>query len=206
MKDNIRILHLSDLHLPAKGSPDAAIVLDALTKDLEGKTFDIVVFSGDLVSKGSESSAFARAKTTFIEPVLSKCSLGLDRFFICPGNHDIDKSVVEKNAWVEAGLVQALNSRQAVNDFVDQYWAEGAGKPSEPFSRCKNFYRAIWSIEGANCLISNQFVRVHKLAIDGRSIGIVCANSAWRCTGRAGDAEARRRCVSCRHCVSQSGK
>lgn len=111
----LRLLHISDLHEGEKmvnGKDTPALWrrrrvlgdewkrnLDALSN--EG-AFDLVCFTGDAAYSGGSGSyggvlEYEKAEA-FFEKVLSRFSLGWDRFFIVPGNHDVDQSI-EKAAW-----------------------------------------------------------------------------------------------------------
>lgn len=105
----ICILHLSDLHFSGSADADAKIVINSLLKDIEreratGAIIDIVIFSGDLVQAGKDSTVFDEAQKEFIEKVITAAGISSDCFFICPGNHDIDRDIVDKETYVEIGL------------------------------------------------------------------------------------------------------
>jgi hypothetical protein len=96
----ITILHLSDLHYDPKRRVDQGIVLKALWDDLatlceEGISPDLIIFSGDLVNKGDDASAYEEAKENFIEPLLKTTGLHSDCLFIVPGNHDVQVSEIK---------------------------------------------------------------------------------------------------------------
>src|SRR4051812_30033165 len=97
----LSILHLSDLHFVGLKSPDQKIVLEALLKDFRSEFQaarirpDLVVFSGDLVQAGASLELFAEARREFIEPMAAAFGISAKRIIICPGNHDISKSVVD---------------------------------------------------------------------------------------------------------------
>jgi hypothetical protein len=98
----------------------------------------LVIFSGDLVHAGGTDDYFYIANEKLIEPVLSAAHLSQSYFFIVPGNHDIDREEVRRNAVIEDGQFTSLSSREKVNSFVDQILR--GGDVDFNFRRLKNFF------------------------------------------------------------------
>ena len=94
----MKILHITDLHYTNKiGSRTKQKKLidnfiDDLTKNVED--IDFVIFSGDLVNDGSSVSDFQLAREGFLEKILSTLKIEKKNLFICPGNHDVDRTQV----------------------------------------------------------------------------------------------------------------
>ena len=98
---NLRILHLSDLHL-VKDNPtmDALLMylnqsMDEIQKD---GGIDLVIFTGDLIDKGGAgfgdiNTAFKKFEEVVITPILEKLRLSRDRFVFIPGNHDTENDI-----------------------------------------------------------------------------------------------------------------
>ena len=55
----IRVLHLSDFHFDEKYISEYKAEVENLCKSLDGQSIDIVVFSGDLVNKGTKKETFS---------------------------------------------------------------------------------------------------------------------------------------------------
>ncbi|WP_442868836.1 metallophosphoesterase family protein [Bradyrhizobium sp. CCBAU 53380] len=122
----MKVLHLSDLHLSAKHQHDEEIVLKAAIEAIEARrdeagAFDLVIFSGDLVNRGGDENVFQTARSTFIKRLLNAAGASESQFVICPGNHDIDRDVVRKVGYIEAGLLKTLTNRDEINKFVDDH-------------------------------------------------------------------------------------
>ena len=94
----LRLLHLSDLH--EAGARSRAVWrrrrvlgeafrqnLDELTAD--GTPVDLVCFTGDVAAAGLPAE-YGWA-TDFVASVLEHLSLPATRFFVVPGNHDIQR-------------------------------------------------------------------------------------------------------------------
>jgi predicted MPP superfamily phosphohydrolase len=164
------------------------IVKKALFRDLERLQDEeikpnIVIFSGDLIHTGDfgyseQRSDYEGVKSWFIDPLLELLTLDANHFFICPGNHDIQRSEVDKHGYLEEGLKQTLKSRFAVNELLDHF-----EQNLEAFARLKNFERFQVSIQSEYMRNSNIFFSTYTLEIANKRVGIACINSAWRAYG-----------------------
>lgn len=185
----INILHLSDLHISKDKISDILIVRDALFEDLEshfdsqGLTPSLVIFSGDFVQIGDkgydqEESQFELALTEFINPLLKLLDLRFDSFFFCAGNHDIQRSKVDK--FYESGLESNLNDTPSVNDLLNK-----VEDNHNPFERIDNFNRFRNSLIEKNPYLVNKnyLYSTYNYCINGVKIGIACLNSSWRAYG-----------------------
>jgi 3',5'-cyclic AMP phosphodiesterase CpdA len=99
------LLHLSDLHFRRGevGTPmDPNLHLrNALLRDAEercdrlGAPVDAVLISGDVAFAGDpEEYRFA---LTWLEDLCARCDTTLAAVFVCPGNHDVVRSVASRN-------------------------------------------------------------------------------------------------------------
>jgi predicted MPP superfamily phosphohydrolase len=119
---DFRILHVSDLHF-SKGA-DREIVLNSFFRSLDeicsaqGK-FDLVIFSGDLVQAGGTNKQFEDARSAFIDVVIKSAGVEPTMFVLCPGNHDVNRDVVRRDAYIQQGLGQTLTDRNSINSFLD---------------------------------------------------------------------------------------
>jgi len=111
----VRVLHISDLHMRSVEGPQAErarleaafrwrVLGETWTANLaelrnDGVPFDLVVFTGDLGDWGHPTdypSALA-----FLRETCAALDVPLDRLFVIPGNHDIDrKAQVAAWRWV----------------------------------------------------------------------------------------------------------
>ncbi len=144
----LTILHLSDLHWTEAKATDMRIVVNALCADLQhlskNKNIrpDLIVFTGDLVLAGEDSSAFQSARSNFIEPILSATDLPKDSFFIVPGNHDVSRKAVRANAFLEAGALATLSSDESLNQFIDKLDGNDVAS-MRVIERSTNFYQFV---------------------------------------------------------------
>jgi calcineurin-like phosphoesterase family protein len=102
----VRILHISDLHERGPRESESfrrrRVLGEAWKKNLdallEDGSIDLVCFTGDIADWGKPEE-YGPA-TDFVEALLRHLSLGIERLFLVPGNHDIDRTKGE-NAWAE---------------------------------------------------------------------------------------------------------
>jgi predicted MPP superfamily phosphohydrolase len=103
MSHSLRILHLSDYHERAAKEPDPAErhyvfgenwqknVMDIFTDCDRTAPVDLVCFTGDLAFSGREDEYAEAAK--FLDDLLTKLKVPRERFFVVPGNHDVDRTI-----------------------------------------------------------------------------------------------------------------
>jgi predicted MPP superfamily phosphohydrolase len=187
----LTFLHLSDLHYDRSKRSDLDIVLQALFDDLrflsdtDSLAPDLILFSGDLVNAGRSHDDFLYAHEAFVVPLSNCLGLPLDNFFIVPGNHDIDRSVVKSfKGFVESGLRTQLSSTSAVNDFIDEVISGEAQDAAQlALLRLSHYMKYVDSCLKHSPRFSCPFVTVESLTIKNISISISCFNTAWRATG-----------------------
>ena len=101
-------LHLSDWHEGAEEhNPELAqfdrlkVVLPKLIEDIQNRhqispdlsQVDFIVFSGDVTFSGEEKQ-YDNAYEKFFKPILEATNLTEDKLFIVPGNHDLNRNIV----------------------------------------------------------------------------------------------------------------
>jgi predicted MPP superfamily phosphohydrolase len=179
---------LSDLHYDPTRCHDSKIVIDALTTTLSEKRLsnelapDLVFFTGDLVQAGTYPQYFDAVHETFVLPVLRATELSMERFYICPGNHDIDREVVRNEPWIENGLKGTLTSVDEVNKFMDSVQADPA-RGDKPLQRLTNWFRYAKTLHAQHHIRQDPFLTTYQIEVKGTKIGISSFNTAWRATG-----------------------
>ncbi len=184
--EDITILHLSDLHYDSTNEKDMQIVLKALFSDFEkmqetGIKPEIVIFSGDIINAGDSGYSntqndYDKIGDILIEPILKIFGLATDNFYICPGNHDIQRKKVHNI--IESGISNTLTDRAKVNSFIDRY-----EDFEYAFARMENYDQFKNSLINSNCITSNFLYSTYKFTKLDKQIGIACINSAWNAYG-----------------------
>ncbi|MBD8658437.1 metallophosphoesterase [Oxalobacteraceae sp. CFBP 13730] len=180
----MRIVHLSDLHLSNASISDQSIVLKALFADLrrlsEESPIDIVVFTGDLVAKGEFSTeTLALVRDTFVIPVGHAANISPSRFFLVPGNHDVNQ---KKRTNLLNPVIEACTSKDKVNNLLDQM-----DDHEQLLSQMKDFNEIFTSLMQSTPTYSDALCRTYTVNVNGIEVGVACLNSAWKSSGQSGD-------------------
>lgn len=91
----LRILHVSDLHAgPEENASGWAMLREAWDDRLasiqsDPRKVDIVCFTGDVANRPRRSDYDAASK--ILKRLLNRLELPVDRLFVVPGNHDVDR-------------------------------------------------------------------------------------------------------------------
>ncbi len=107
MDGTLTWLHLSDLHASERSDWDARRVLETLLEDLQTLRDehelrpDLLFFTGDaaFAGRGDEFDTAGR----FLESVREACGVERENVFLVPGNHDVDRTVIDPDdtAWLD---------------------------------------------------------------------------------------------------------
>jgi hypothetical protein len=111
----LRILHLSDLHIgrekPIGAWRERPFMGEAWRENLRHicaqGAIDLVCLTGDVAHSG-KAEEYDQAKH-FVFELMSTLQLGMDRFFVVPGNHDIDRSL-NPDAWTILNRTSVLRN------------------------------------------------------------------------------------------------
>jgi predicted phosphodiesterase len=172
-------LHLSDWHQRGEDF-DREIVRDALLADVENRrrissdlgSVDLIIFTGDLTFSG-KSEEFDAAYNYLLKPLFKSLGLteaeGKDRLCIVPGNHDLDRSVLQT-----LDLSASVRGPRDIHEILS---TEGKRKALfSPFAAYRNFISKQFAGSMGD---EPEYSYVRKFDIDGRKVGIVGLNSAW---------------------------
>ena len=127
----LQFLHISDIH--GKGPKESEpwrrrrVLGDQWRRNLETiqeeeGAVQFIFFTGDAANSGDPAEY--GELTDFFTGICAELHLGLDRLFVVPGNHDIDRNA-QKHVW------ESMRSRLGVtNDLLGvSRWMNGIGKP-----------------------------------------------------------------------------
>ena len=186
-----QILHLTDLHWDDETGEDQKLVIRKFEADLKtivvDKNIDVVIFSGDLVAKGQFADGFLHAKRELFEPMQTLFGLSNNDILICPGNHDVDRSIAQSQTYLEAGLKAELQDSQSLNRHVDRYFTAPPARDDASL-RLANYFDFTRAHFNKNLSLTSSYVDCVIKKANFGEIGFALFNSAWRSTG-AGEVE-----------------
>jgi len=186
-------LHISDLHArgPREKEPwrRRRVLGDAWLRNLETLLaeegpIDFVFFTGD-AAQSDEPDEYAEV-TDFFRALCEELDLGMDRLFVVPGNHDVDRDA-HANEWRLARIrLAAKNDLLGVSRWMNDISAQPPSGFEEPWKRAlldrEHGYRA-W--------LENDLGRAARAGLGYRSsvdlpgwahpIHIVGLDTAWLC-------------------------
>ncbi len=179
----IRWLHLSDFHFQALERWDRRATLTALLKHAEGLKErdlapDFVFITGDVAFSGkrkeyeqAERFFTALAEKLGVEP--------RERFFLVPGNHDIDRAAIGP---VDDSILNGLTSQEAIEQVLGDPRTMGFLA-----RRLEEFYAfTVRFLGAARGWHNDRPWRVDVREVEGVQVGILQLNSAWT-SGRAAE-------------------
>ncbi|WP_185817099.1 metallophosphoesterase family protein [Hymenobacter metallilatus] len=179
----MNILHLTDYHFSTKQSDQyrQSKIVDALINDIveRGHKPDIIFFTGDLVDNGNNIENFHKAKFELIDKLLSKLNLSIDNFFICPGNHDINR---EKISLATFEYIDKIQNNSKLDTFATISSFDYKNS-LEPLSNYFEFTDSIFNNSNNDFLYEKGF-SCHIRKFHNLNIGIMCANTSWRALGK----------------------
>jgi predicted MPP superfamily phosphohydrolase len=169
-----RWLHLSDFHVGKDGYGQRKL-FDYIHKDvkdrLETSTPDAVFITGDLANKGLKSE-YAQFNDEFLGPLLDILPDIIERIFLIPGNHDVNRS--------QARAVSSYDVLARVPEFLDPT-EQGAFERLAIRPRFQDYIDADITITGGGThwLASAAGSAYSIMKVRGRSIGVASVNTAW---------------------------
>lgn len=170
----INILHFSDFHYQDEYAADCARIGKLMAEKTKDTPLDMIIFSGDMVQGVEES--LLDAYNCLIKPIQEAHHLPMSQVLIVPGNHDVDKTVVQNN--IEA-LGQCTSEEKLGAFCSDPQLMQSSISRMVPFnSLCRDLYG--WK----DC---NSFGSCSTFELSGVSVGLVGLNSSWSCIDSAKD-------------------
>ena len=171
----LQILHISDPHINTKEHFDRSVVLDPLIERVKtdmrsGFQPEIVVVTGDIAATGIKDEYELAER--FFKDLRSALELSVERLFIVPGNHDVDRKRYRPTD------IPAYDDMKELNDELEneEYRTDLLKGMEEYFRFVAINYPHLKSRH------ENLVPFVHNYqATCGKKIGLVGLNSAWMC-------------------------
>ena len=182
----MRILHISDLHASPEHAANQAAIVKALLRDVaelnEQTPIDLVALTGDIAFTGS-AECFELAQQILLDPLQQLLSLPRERIVLVPGNHDISPLLIPP--FQEQGMAETLCNAATLDAlFRDLTSLQAATIRMGPWMAFhRSFYEPNLPVQ------AGELGWVHKLMINGESVGVAALNSAWRATGQPHDVD-----------------
>ncbi|MBX7205485.1 MAG: metallophosphoesterase [Bacteroidia bacterium] len=178
----LKILHLSDLHFTANNiSQD--VVMSSLSKKIEKLCIEeakpnMLVLTGDIAFSG-KTEEYTKAKE-FIDKIAQYCGIGVEGIFIIPGNHDVDRSKLEKASF---NWYYKFTNEEELNDILTSQ-----SIMSKIQEGTKAYFEFIKQYMTGKTTIGSygQFVSSIPFGANGLKVNIIGLNSAIFC-GYNGD-------------------
>lgn len=171
-------LHISDLHYREEHGYQIGIVEKALLEDvkrtIDEKSLapDFVAFTGDLAFSGQDK------QYAWVEGFLSRLleTVGItdrSRIFLVPGNHDIDRSRIDKIT--ARGALDTLGNSEDIAEFLGPqgYRASVFAKFKPYFDFFSRFHNA------ADMLNDRDYFWTRRVRVGKTVIGVLGINSTW---------------------------
>ena len=176
----ISILHISDFHYIPEKDADFRIISEKLSKDIEGKKIDLIVFSGDLVFQADSKENVAKAAEVLFDPLLKATGLTRKELIIAPGNHDMKRGA-------EKGIVKKAFDSATTNAEINELCqdSEQVEMSLENFKHFNDFIKDYYN--GISEIELTPFYTINVVPINDIKIATVSINSAWRCTKSESD-------------------
>ena len=190
-KRSLTWLHLSDAHFEA---PHSGKRLDYWAQDKVRSAFirdmpgllnaehlrpDFVFFTGDVAFSGDEDEyAIASHFTNELLDHLPKES-ETDIYFV-PGNHDVDRKVVQRFYREEEHASDYLQTNTRVIEYLNA--PSFSDDRERVFARLANFQKFVDALGlNGHPTMNHGYFFTDRKEVDGVSVGIAGLNSAWRC-------------------------
>ena len=175
--DKFSWLHLSDFHFKAGGDLfSQQVSTDAILRDIPSRLtsehpLQFIVVTGDIAFSGKSSEYDLAAE--FFKSLASTLGLAMDRIFVSPGNHDVDRSLQE---FVYGGVLERLTNQQAVDEFLGREADRTTLLERQAAFRT---FRDQLFVDGTTRVTNDNLARVRALDLDGLRICVLELNSAW---------------------------
>lgn len=180
----MKLFHISDIHLNKSFLSEwknyiRKAFIDYVNQNMESDS--VIICTGDLIDKagcdwGNAKNAFQVFKEEIINPIIGGTGISIDRFILCPGNHDIERDRDE--SYVRAGVRNEIKEKgdSEIIKYVNGILENNNGT-SKRILEYNDFVQSLYSC-CANIHISNLGLSFH-YTVDGKKVGIAAFNSVW---------------------------
>lgn len=176
--NNLKLLHLSDLHFRDGFHDDpskwATQIVDDLHYELKVTEISGIIISGDLTTKASETE-FKYARE-FLQIILRELNCSPDRLLIVPGNHDLNWDNT-KSSYKPYRKNQIQINENDIHTFEDGNYIEIASN-EDIIKKFESFSKFINDIKGMPYPLNFE-QQLSNITLGSGRIVIYGLNSAW---------------------------
>ena len=185
MAENIRILHISDIHYSNENELNFEThIKKPFFEYLEKEKIevDLICLTGDLINKGTggfstSDEGFVSFENNFLIPLQELLHISNQNVIFCPGNHDVNRELDTKEEEFE--LKRQVSSKDKLKKIVTEQKQIDKYSGIKRILPFKNFEKKYYRNNSESEL--SMFESVHIRTIKGKKLGILCLNSVWRC-------------------------
>ena len=173
----MNILHISDFHYKGDTRHQER-VLEAIISAIKriGKPVHFILFTGDLVDKGSVQRYFPEAKSALFDKLSEGLGVLQENIIICAGNHDINQD--EVHPAIHSYFTEKIQSNDNLNDF----YHDKNKMFHDSLAPLHNFRDFLGGYHPASDKdIHKELYSIHFRSYNDRKIAFVCVSSPWLC-------------------------
>jgi formylglycine-generating enzyme required for sulfatase activity len=189
---NLTWLHISDVHFHPKtewrDSAARGTLLSYLGEIYEKDPSlrpDLVFCTGDIAFGETGAASMAdeyQQSETFFESLLNICgSLEKSRLFAIPGNHDVNRKLVDEVA--QRGWTQSANESRKFSGKINQDFADLSIGIRRALERLQDYGTFVERFLPHQHDPNGRHCYAKVLEINGFNVGIAGFNSSWSCAG-----------------------
>lgn len=165
------IVHISDLHLKndESGRFNQSVIIEGLKNDLRlikdsQLRPDLIVFTGDIAQGGNSQSVYDDATNT-LNDLADAAGLDHSRVFICPGNHDASRDVIDPAIPEIKKFRERMSTTESINKLAtDSAFINHVGTAFKKFNAFQDKFGNKFKT-GADALSTQYYIRDLNLAI-----------------------------------------
>jgi predicted MPP superfamily phosphohydrolase len=179
----MKILHLTDFHFDgsSKYKEDEIRLVNSLADSIKKfkNKIDFVLFSGDLVWKGTDINDFYKSEQLLLKKVSDALEIDATSIFICPGNHDVFRGQELEE------ITDSLMKIDNVADLDELVLKNNGRSLKASLENLNNYYEFKHDfykehVKKHNDTSVDNLYTSHIRLIEGKKVGITTINSAWR--------------------------
>ncbi|RED02049.1 metallophosphoesterase [Ectopseudomonas oleovorans] len=192
-------LHISDIHFSAKAKWRDEHSLETLIECLEAEFEsgdlpypDLIFCTGDVAygeAAGESLVSQYEQAAEFFENLLSACGKGAplpnDRLFIIPGNHDVNRKSINKDA--QSALIGKSANSDSHRDEINQRLADNSQEMRQCLVRLNEYSGFVEKHFPHLAQLDGMCIHNSKIVLGDICVGVAGLNTAWSCSGPEDD-------------------